>query len=196
MIAYRIADARRPIFDATGAMIHGGRWNSAGLPVIYAAETFAGALLEVLVHSNLSQPPRNQSVVRIVVPEEVKVETVAVETVQNWDAEDMIASRNFGDRWIQENRTAILRVPSVITRGRENNIVFNPAHAEFLRSSEPAIRSRFFGIHGSSPWHLHRTSDPRFCATRPTSPNPRSPGAHRNVLLRLTRLIELTSEGI
>jgi RES domain-containing protein len=131
MIAYRIADARHSIFDATGAMLHGGRWNSAGLRAIYAAETYAGALLEVLVHANLSQPPKNHRVVRIVVPGDVAIETVAIETVPRWDAEDMIASRAFGDRWIRENRTAVLRVPSVITRGRECNIVFNPSHAKF-----------------------------------------------------------------
>ena len=120
MIAYRIADARHPIFDATGAMLHGGRWNSIGLRAIYAAETYAGALLEILVHSNLSQPPKNHRVVRIVVPDNVTIETVSIDKVRNWDAEDMIASRAFGDRWIQENRTAILRVPSVITGGRES----------------------------------------------------------------------------
>jgi RES domain-containing protein len=131
MIAYRIADARHPIFDATGAMLHGGRWNSIGLRAIYAAETYAGALLEVLVHSNLSQPPKNHRVVRIVIPDKVTIETIPIDRVQNWDAEDMTASRAFGNRWIQENRTAILRVPSVITNGRENNIVFNPEHSEF-----------------------------------------------------------------
>jgi RES domain-containing protein len=130
MIAYRIADARRPIFDATGAMLHGGRWNSIGVRAIYAAETYAGALLEVLVHANLSQPPKNHRVVRIVVPDEVSIETVSMQTVPKWDAEDMSASRAFGDRWIQERRTAILRVPSVITHGRENNLVFNPAHPD------------------------------------------------------------------
>lgn len=139
MIAYRIADARHPIFDATGAMLHGGRWNSMGLRAIYAAETYAGALLEILVHSNLSHPPKNHRVIRIVVPDNVTIETVSVDKVRNWDAEDMIASRAFGDRWIQENRTAILRVPSVITRGRESNIVFNPGHAEFalVRVDDP-----------------------------------------------------------
>jgi RES domain-containing protein len=54
MIAYRIIDARHPIFDPTGAMLHGGRWNSVGGRVIYAAETYAGALLEILAHSNLA----------------------------------------------------------------------------------------------------------------------------------------------
>jgi RES domain-containing protein len=131
MIAYRIADARHPIFDATGAMLHGGRWNSRGLRAIYAAETYAGALLEVLVHSNLSEPPKNHRVIRIDVPDQVEIETVSVTKVPDWDAEDMRASRAFGDRWTQENRTAVLRVPSVITTGRENNLLFNPLHRQF-----------------------------------------------------------------
>jgi len=131
MIAYRIADARHPIFDTTGAMLHGGRWNSRGLRAIYAAETYAGALLEVLVHSNLSGPPKNHRVIRIDVPDKVVIETVSVTEVPDWDAEDMRASRAFGDRWIQENRTAVLRVPSVITTGRENNLLFNPLHPQF-----------------------------------------------------------------
>ena len=69
----------------------------------------------------------------------VTVETVSMDDVRKWDAEDMIASRAFGDRWIQESRTAILRVPSVITNGRESNIVFNPAHSEFalVRADDP-----------------------------------------------------------
>jgi RES domain-containing protein len=131
VIAYRIADARHPIFDATGAMLHGGRWNSRGLRVIYAAETYAGALLEVLVHSNLSQPPKNHKVIRIMVPDKVAIETLSITKLPDWYAEDMRASRAFGDRWIRENRTAVLRVPSVITTGRENNLLFNPLHPQF-----------------------------------------------------------------
>ncbi|MDT7817431.1 MAG: hypothetical protein QOH35_687 [Acidobacteriaceae bacterium] len=141
MIVYRIADSRHPIFDATGAMLHGGRWNSAGVRAIYAAETYAGALLEVLVHSNLSQPPKQHRVVRIEVPDELKVETVLLNTVPGWDDEDMRASRAFGDRWVGESRSPILRVPSVITQGRENNVVCNPAHPDFglIRASDPEL---------------------------------------------------------
>ena len=57
MRAFRIADRRHPIFDGTGAKLNGGRWNSPGRPVIYAAETFAGGLLEALVHANLGRVP-------------------------------------------------------------------------------------------------------------------------------------------
>jgi RES domain-containing protein len=131
MIAYRIADARHPVFDATGAMLHGGRWNSPGSRVIYAAETYAGALLEVLVHSNLSRPPKNHRVVRIEIPATLQVETVAQAGVPGWDAEDAVASRAFGDEWFRSRRTAVLRVPSVITQGREHNLVLNSDHPDF-----------------------------------------------------------------
>jgi len=41
-------------------MLHGARWNSPGRRVIYASETYAGALLEILVHASGSVP-RNQA---------------------------------------------------------------------------------------------------------------------------------------
>jgi len=131
LIAYRIADARHPIFDPTGAMLHGGRWNSIGRRVIYAAETYAGALLEVLVHANLTQPPRNHRVVRIHIPDEAAIETVGKDQIKEWDAEDMTASRAFGDEWIESRR--------VVTRGRENNLALNADHPGFARivANEP-----------------------------------------------------------
>jgi RES domain-containing protein len=150
VIAYRIADGRRPIFDATGAMLHGGRWNSPGRRVIYAAETFAGALLEVLVHANLSALPKHHRVVRIEIPAKMSIETVLPAQVPGWDAEDMAASRAFGDAWIEGKRTTVLRVPSVVTAGRECNVVINADHAEFglIRAGEPEVIAwdrRLFG---------------------------------------------------
>jgi RES domain-containing protein len=139
MIAYRIADARHPIFDPTGAMLRGGRWNSIGQRVIYAAESYAGAMLEVLVHANLSVPPKNHRVVRITIPEPVKIETLQTSGLAGWNSEDLTASREFGDKWLKEMRTAVLRVPSVITEGRESNILINPLHSQFpiILADEP-----------------------------------------------------------
>jgi RES domain-containing protein len=133
MIAYRIADARHTIFDATGAARHGGRWNSPGVPAIYAAETFALALLEILVHANTTHPPKNHAVVTITVPDDLRIETVQKIQIKNWDAPNMVASRVFGDAWLREKRGAVLRVPSVITGDREHNLIFNPAHQDFAR---------------------------------------------------------------
>ena len=64
---FRIADMRHAIFDGTGAMLYGARWNSHGRRVIYAAETYAGALLEILVHASGSVP-RSQGYVEIEIP--------------------------------------------------------------------------------------------------------------------------------
>jgi RES domain-containing protein len=133
MQAFRIADRRFTIFDGTGARITGGRWNSPGRPVIYAAETFAGAVLEVLVHSNLGKVPKTHASVEITIPDGISTEVVSSDTVAGWDAEDQIVSRVHGDRWLEELRTAVLLTPSLVTRGRERNVVLNPEHPEFKR---------------------------------------------------------------
>jgi hypothetical protein len=58
-------------------------------------------------------------------------------------------SQAFGDRWVREMRSAVLRVPSVAINGMEWNVVFNPAHSEFqkielLNSEEFIFDPRFF----------------------------------------------------
>jgi RES domain-containing protein len=131
MRAFRVADRRFPIFDGTGARLVGGRWNSPGRSVIYAAETFAGAVLEVLVHANLGRVPKTHAVVEITIPDAVTTEIISPEPLPGWDAEDLIVSRAYGDRWLEEKRTAVLLVPSVVTGGREQNIVLNPEHPAF-----------------------------------------------------------------
>lgn len=133
MRAFRIADRRFPVFDGTGARLVGGRWNFPGRPVIYAAATFAGAVLEVLVHSNLGRVPKTHAVVEITIPDEISAETIAAAALPGWDAEDQIVSRLYGDRWLEEKRTAVLLVPSVVTGGREHNVLLNPEHPEYKR---------------------------------------------------------------
>ena len=127
MIAFRIADRRHPIFDPTGSRLKGGRWNSPGRGVIYAAQTFAGALLEVLVHQNLGEVPSTHAMVRIDIPDDLKTESIETD----WAMTDLLRTREFGDRWIDEQRTAVLLVPSVVLRGQEKNIVLNPNHPDF-----------------------------------------------------------------
>src|SRR5271170_7296630 len=100
MRAFRIADRRFPIFDGTGARLLGGRWNSPGRPVIYAAETFAGALVEVLVHSNLGRVPKTHAAIEISILDSIAVESLDGISLPGWDAEDQTASRTFGDEWL------------------------------------------------------------------------------------------------
>jgi RES domain-containing protein len=133
MQAYRIADRRYPLLDGMGAARIGGRWNSPGHPVIYAAQTYAGALLEILVHANLNRLPPTQVAVELTIPEALPIERLAPADLPGWDAPNLAASRKFGDRWLQEQRTAVLMVPGLVTHGHEHNLLLNPAHPDFAR---------------------------------------------------------------
>jgi RES domain-containing protein len=139
MRAFRVADRRHPIFDGTGAKLHGGRWNSPGRAVIYAAETYAGALLEILVHSNLGRIPRTHAALEIHIPEDLPTTHFEQLNPLDWSNSAVSESRTFGDRWLEENRSCVLLVPSAVMRGRERNVLINPEHTDFVKiaHSEP-----------------------------------------------------------
>ena len=136
--AYRIADSREVIFDGQGAAAFGGRWNSPGRRVIYAAETFAGAILEVLLNVNIGRLPRRHAWTQISIPEGVAVEELDGTGLPRWGSPDQIASRKFGDRWHDEKRSSVLIVPSVVTRV-ERNLVINQDHPDFSKAGGVSI---------------------------------------------------------
>jgi RES domain-containing protein len=149
MRAFRIADSRFPVFDGRGASIAGGRWNTPGQAVIYAAETFAGAMLEILVHTNLYRLPRNYSHIEVRIPETIRWERFTAFDVPDWNLQNQVAARRFGDQWLGEARSSVLVVPSIVTGGIETNLLLNPLHPEFgtIVASQPQPvkwDSRFF----------------------------------------------------
>jgi RES domain-containing protein len=135
--AFRIADMRHTIFDGTRAMLHGARWNSTGRRIVYAAETYAGALLEILVHASGSVP-KSQGYIEIEIPAGLSIEEIAPEDVPRWDSPSFETARKFGDRWYDERRTPVVIVPSVVTMV-ERNILINQEHPDFgrIRASQP-----------------------------------------------------------
>jgi len=133
MKLFRIADTRHTVWSGTGAMLVGGRFNSPGRPVIYAALTFAGAMLEVLVHARIGKVPKTHGWVEGTVPDDVAVERQTAESLPaGWDAPVQQFARRFGDAWLTEARTAILIVPSVVARA-EFNVLVNPMHPDAAR---------------------------------------------------------------
>jgi RES domain-containing protein len=130
MRIFRIGDSRHPIWEGTGAAIVGGRWNSPGRPVIYGSLGYSCAMLEILAHANIGKVPATHAYVIAEVPDSVSVETHDADSLPaGWDLEDSAVARAFGDRWLQECRTAILVVPSVIAR-LDANALINPNHPE------------------------------------------------------------------
>jgi RES domain-containing protein len=128
--AWRIAKQRHPVYDGTGAMRVGGRWNSPGRPVIYGADTFAGAILEILAHALRPRTlPGPHHAVRLDIPDEL-VEVLDPEDLPGWEARGSPEALQFGDRWLGEQRTAALVVPAVPSRPVGRTVLINPLHPE------------------------------------------------------------------
>lgn len=137
--AYRIADERHQIFDGMGAFLNGARWNSPGRRIIYASDSLAGAMLEILVRTRIGRIPRRHAWIEIEIPAEVPVEELGTDDLPGWNTKDSAAARQFGDKWHEQRRSLILVVPSVTVAGVGHNILINQDHPAFpvLRSSSP-----------------------------------------------------------
>jgi len=119
-------------FDGEGAWRFGGRWNSRGTRMIYTSGTLSLAALETLVHLN---PPVAFKYVAIPVEfDEALLETFATSDLPaDWNEEPPPPSTaEIGDRWVNESRSPVLELPSVIIPA-EPNYLLNPAHPEFKR---------------------------------------------------------------
>jgi RES domain-containing protein len=132
LAVYRIADGRFPLLDG-GAARYGGRWNSPGGQVVYASRTYAGAMLEVLVHANTGRVPRHHVAVELTLPPALAVETLDAAAAPGWDAADLVVSRALGDAWLAARASVALVVPSVVAPPHEANVLLNPAHPDFAR---------------------------------------------------------------
>jgi RES domain-containing protein len=126
---YRIVQAKY----ANGLYASGiqGRWNATGELVIYASESRALACLENLVYRN---GYGLQSLYRILVLElsdDVVQEEIRAEHMpEGWNDPMSLICRKIGSKWIRENRSCVLRVPSVIVP-QEYNFVINMRYSEF-----------------------------------------------------------------
>jgi RES domain-containing protein len=122
------------MFDGMGATLVSGRWHTArGRPLIYACASYSSALLERLVAFRGWGPPPTLRWVEITVPAGVSTESLDATTLPGWSALDYAVSQPFGDRWLDERRSAVLIVPSAVAQPVERNILINPQHLEFRR---------------------------------------------------------------
>ncbi len=100
--------------------------------MVHAAETFALAVLENLVHWQTSTLPRDLVCVRATIPSEVAQEWTDGVDPASLTSDDYRATRRVGDDWYRRRETAVLWVPSVVSP-YEANVLFNQRHADFSR---------------------------------------------------------------
>lgn len=141
--AWRIVKKRhaRSAFDGEGARRYGGRWNSPGTPVVYASESRALCLLEVLAGIRSVKPVESYVLIPVTF-DAAMVTGVPLDQLPNdWrQSPPRPATQRIGDEWAAEMRSAVLRVPSAIVPG-EFNYVLNPGHPDFARIGIGAAES-------------------------------------------------------
>lgn len=110
-----------------GGELAEGRWHSRGTPVLYCAQSPAGALVEFLVHLPEELFPSHFQLIAIDIDEAELPETVRAEDLPaDWMARTAV-TRSAGDQWLRQRRSVLLRVPSVILP-RTENVLVNPRH--------------------------------------------------------------------
>lgn len=135
MTGWRITKTRYSPYSGRGAHDWGGRWNSRGRFVIYGADTFAGAILEIIAHALRPRTlPGSHHAVRIDIPDSL-VESLDPDTLPGWEERQSPEAVSFGDRWYDERRSAVLLVPAVSSRPVGSNVAINPTHPDAERIS-------------------------------------------------------------
>ena len=116
----KVADA----FSGAGAAQYPGRWNGAGVPVVYAACSIALGVLELLVHAKSRAALDERFVLFRCLAD--------LDLVFKPDLPAKLPksqSRRIANEWVQRGNHPILEVPSIITG--EPNYVLNPNHTAF-----------------------------------------------------------------
>ena len=150
--AWRIVNARNTAtaFSGDGSRRSGGRWNSRGYRAVYLADSLALATLEVMVHGVSYETLQNYVCIVATIPKKIVQEVDLKSLPGNW-REDLPSAevRALGDRWLNEQKSAALKVPSAVIPV-EFNYVLNPRHKDFgkIEIAEPlslAFDKRLFG---------------------------------------------------
>jgi RES domain-containing protein len=125
--------AKEPL-SGQGGLHASGRWHSAPRRIIYTSESLALAGLELLVHIDPDLAPRDLVAIEIELPACVSVTTISQhELPKSWrryPAPHRL--QQLGNAWLDDLKSAVLRVPSAIVPG-EHNYLFNPLHPDAMR---------------------------------------------------------------
>jgi len=118
-------------FSGIGAERDGGRWNLPGHAMVYTSTSLSLATLELFVNLKPQLAPPDLYWVSAELPDDACCETIAATDLPfDWQAYPAPKElRELGSRWLNEQRSLALIVPSAVNP-LENNVLLNPRHAE------------------------------------------------------------------
>jgi RES domain-containing protein len=131
--AWRIVKRRHveSAFDGEGARRYGGRWNSPGTSVVYASETRALCLLEVLAGIRSVKPLEAYVIIPATFEDSLVTGVDLDRLPRTWrQSPPHPSTQRVGDDWADQETSAVLRAPSAIVP-EEFNYLLNPGHPDF-----------------------------------------------------------------
>ena len=135
MILYRFSRKEHGgDLSGKGAELYGGRWNSKGIPVVYAAESRALAVTEIIAYAPPGFIPEGYVLNIIEVAEPVDVCKIELEILpEGWKRYPHgKETKALGDVFLKERKCLLIKVPSALVQG-ESNYLLNPLHQNFSR---------------------------------------------------------------
>ncbi len=136
MQVWRIGKARfaASAFTGEGARLYSGRWNPAGVRMVYTSPSLALAAIEFFVHLDPSVAPDDLVSTAAAFPSSpTMLHRVRLEDLpSDWRTIDNPALQIIGDDWIDARNSVALEVPSVAVEG-EWNVLLNPEHPDFAK---------------------------------------------------------------
>ncbi len=135
MFLYRVC-RNQYLNDLTGngARIHGGRWNSPGIPAIYTSGSKSLAMLESLTNTPPAILQNDFSILTIEISGRLVIDEILLQDLPaNWDIYPApVIIVKTGDKWLLEAKTLLLKVPSAIIPS-EHNYIINPLHKDLQK---------------------------------------------------------------
>jgi RES domain-containing protein len=120
-------------FNGEGTLLFAGRWNPAGVRMVYTSTSLALAAEELFVHLDPTSAPRDLVSIRANIPDGIALERIEVSGLSaGWRTLGRVDLQSVGAAWISSSRSVALEVPSAAIAG-EWNVLLNPAHPEFSK---------------------------------------------------------------
>jgi RES domain-containing protein len=135
MLVWRISKAKfaASSFSGEGARLFDGRWNYAGVRMVYTSTSLALAAVEFFVHLDPSVMPDDLVSVKARLSDNAKVERIDPASLSaNWRKLDNNQLRQLGSNWARKASSVALLVPSAVM-DEEWNALLNPAHPDFAK---------------------------------------------------------------
>ena len=130
MRVYRLTKEKyKEDLSGKGAETFGGRWNSKGTRMLYAADSRALAKLEVAVNIPLNKLPKNYYMTALEIPDNLISEyDTKILKVKDWKNNPPIKfTQTEGDNFVSSGKALAMKVPSSVVEG-DHNYLLNPEH--------------------------------------------------------------------